>query len=110
MSFTESIKTCFKKYAVFEGRASRSEYWYWQLFSFLVLEAIHFIAATKDIEFVLKCIFLVAVMFPSLAVAFRRVQDTNHRWWTAFIPLYNIYLYLIAGDKGDNDYGEDPLT
>lgn len=109
MSFTESIKTCFCKYAVFEGRASRSEYWYWQLFVFLVLGTIHIIAATEEIAIVLKSIFFVVVMFPSIAVAFRRVQDTNHCWWTAFIPLYNIYLYLISGDNGENDYGEDPL-
>lgn len=109
MSFIESIKSCFKKYAVFDGRASRSEYWYWQLFMFLVLETIRFIAATKDIALVLQSTFLISVLFPSLSVAFRRVQDTNHSWWTAFVPLFNIYLYLIAGDKGENDFGEDPL-
>ena len=109
MRFTESIKTCFRKYAVFEGRASRSEYWYWQLFIHIVLVAISFIAAAKAIAFVLQCFFLASVFFPSLAVAFRRVQDTNHSWWTSFIPLYNIYLFLIAGDKEENDYGEDPL-
>lgn len=110
MSFTESIKTCFQKYAIFKGRASRSEYWYWHLFLFLVLVVIHIIAVTKEIVFVLQSIFLVAVMFPSLFVTFRRVQDADHSWWTTFIPLYNIYLYLIAGDKGENDYGEDPLV
>lgn len=109
MSFKESIKTCFRKYAVFEGRASRSEYWYWQLFLLAVLLAIRFVASTIEIRLVLQYIFLVVVAFPTFAVSLRRVQDTNHSWWTVFIPLYNIYLYLITGDKGENDYGEDPL-
>lgn len=109
MSFTESIKTCFQKYAFFEGRASRSEFWYWQLFCFLVQQAIYFVAATEEIAFILHCIFLVVVMFPTIAVSIRRVQDTNHCWWTALIPLYNIYLYLIAGDEGTNEYGDNPL-
>ena len=109
MSFKESIKTCFCKYAVFEGRASRSEYWYWQLFIFLTSIAIDFIAASREIEFVLMSFFFIAILFPSVTVSIRRVQDTNHSWWTAFVPLYRIYLFLIAGDKGDNYYGEDSL-
>jgi uncharacterized membrane protein YhaH (DUF805 family) len=36
MTFGKAIKTCFKKYCVFKGRARRSEYWYWILFTFLV--------------------------------------------------------------------------
>ena len=36
MGFVEAIKTCFGKYATFEGRARRSEYWYFCLFNFLV--------------------------------------------------------------------------
>lgn len=105
MSFTESIKTCFKKYAVFEGRASRSEYWYWQLFVFLAVFLVSFITASET----MGNIIYIALLLPCIAVTVRRMHDTGHSGWCAIIPLYNIYLCFVAGDEGANEYGEDPL-
>ena len=36
MEFIQAINTCFKKYIIFNGRAKRSEYWYWRLFELFV--------------------------------------------------------------------------
>ncbi len=105
MSFTESIKTCFQKYVVFEGRASRSEYWYWQLFAYIVVFAVSFITASEAMGYLVN----LALLLPSIAVAVRRMHDTGHSGWCAIIPFYNIYLCFISGDEGANEYGEDPL-
>ena len=105
MSFTESIKTCFQKYAVFEGRASRSEYWYWQLFVYLAVFVVSFVTASESMGH----LTYIALLLPCIAVAVRRMHDTGHSGWCAIIPLYNIYLCFVAGDEGANEYGEDSL-
>ena len=75
MTFGESISTCFSKYAAFDGRASRSEYWWWFLFTFLAS------AATGIISETLSALFSLAVLLPSLAVGARRLHDTNRSAW-----------------------------
>ena len=97
MDFITSIKTCFTKYADFNGRASRSEYWWFFLATFIVsyIPFIGFIAS-------------IAALLPSIAVAVRRMHDTGHSGWFVLIPFYNLYLCIIAGTPGPNEYGDDP--
>lgn len=103
MGFVEAIKTCFSKYFCFEGRARRSEFWYFWLLSFILglIPVINWIAG-------------IALLIPSLAVAIRRLHDTNRSgWWFLLflIPLVNlvlIYFYICEGTKGDNNFGPDP--
>jgi uncharacterized membrane protein YhaH (DUF805 family) len=71
MTFTESIKTVFSKYADFNGCASKSEYWWWVLFVFVAmfpLVAIHPMLAR---------VFWIAIMLPFIAVTTRRLHDTD---------------------------------
>lgn len=134
MGFTEAIKTCLKeKFATFKGRASRSEYWWYCLFNFIVPSALWLAAFILSIIIgcidvsagmifaglagILVVIALLALLIPSLAVAVRRLHDTNHSgWWLliCLIPfigaLYLLYLYVSAGTPGENDYGPDPLA
>jgi len=88
MSFTESIKTVFfYKYATFKGRASRSEFWWANLF-LLILFAVSF-----AINEILYFIFALITLIPSFAVAFRRLHDTNRSGWHVII---NFILWVIA--------------
>ena len=104
MGFTGAIKACFGKYATFDGRARRSEYWYWVLFNTLVGLFLGWIP-------VLGWIICVLFILPSLSVCIRRLHDIGKSgWWTllGIIPLANFYLiYLLArkGSKEDNRYG-----
>lgn len=110
MNFFQSIKSVYKNYWNYKGRASRSEYWYFYLFSFLVA-----LLLTISSSF-LNLIFIVLNLIPNLFVAIRRLHDTNKSGWFMFISLIPIagpIIYLVRlckkSDEGDNDYGPNPL-
>ena len=92
MTFGESISTCFTKYAAFDGRASRSEFWWWFLFTFLAS------AATGIVSQTLSALFSLGVMLPSLALGARRLHDTNRSGWFLllwFIPLIGWIILIV---------------
>ena len=87
MDFQTSIKTCLNKYAVFSGRASRSEYWFFVLFGIL-LGIITAIIDTMILGYPfeengpINLIFSVAIIIPSISVTARRLHDINRSgWW-----------------------------
>lgn len=99
-----------KKYAVFSGRASRAEYWYFVLINFVVSFLIGFISrlvglADSSGQSILSNIYSLAVLVPSIAVGVRRLHDVGKSGWFLLIPFYNLYLLIIAGTAGDNKYG-----
>ena len=76
MTFAESIRTCFTKYADFNGTASRPEFWWFMLFVFIVALALNVVSTT------LGALFGLAVLLPQLAVGARRLHDTGRSgWW-----------------------------
>jgi len=80
MTFVESILVCFKKYAEFNGRASRSEFWWFALFITLIASAFAYIHETA------ASVFLIAVLLPLLAAGARRLNDTGKSpWWQLFL-------------------------
>ena len=106
MTFQESIKTCFSKYADFNGRAVRSEYWWFALFIVLVSMGLGIISE------IVSGLFSLAVLIPSLAAAARRLHDTNRSgWWQliAFIPFIGWIIIIIflaqEGNSDTNQYG-----
>jgi uncharacterized membrane protein YhaH (DUF805 family) len=104
MTFTESISICFKKYATFDGVASRSEYWWFWLFCVLGALAISLVSDT------LGGIFGLATLLPSLAAGARRLHDTDRSgWWllVMFVPLVGwiILVVLLAQEGKANRYG-----
>jgi len=105
MTFADSIKTCLTKYAEFSGRASRSEFWWFMLFSVLVN------CAAGQISNAVYGVVSLALILPSLAVGARRLHDVDKSgWWLllGLIPLVNIlliYWECHAGKNEDNQYG-----
>ncbi|MEM8526379.1 MAG: DUF805 domain-containing protein [Bacteroidota bacterium] len=98
-----------QRYAVFEGRARRSEYWYFVLFNFLISFGLGFLdGALGLLEFGTNTIYSLAVFIPSLAVAVRRMHDVGKSGWFILIPIYNLILAATEGDYGTNQYGPDP--
>lgn len=90
MSFAESVKTAFSKYATFSGRARRSEYWWWVLFQIILLIAVIVIsAAVRPLAWLLY-IEILATLIPSISVTVRRLHDTNHSGWWYLIGLVPI--------------------
>ncbi|MEP6869807.1 MAG: DUF805 domain-containing protein [Novosphingobium sp.] len=132
MTFSESIKTCLSKYTTWQGRASRSEYWFFFLFvmiSMAVAAAIDnalgttfkFMNPANGMEVSIGYGYTYALvglglMLPNLAVMVRRLHDTGRSgwwYWIALIPLIGIILLLVwfcsRGTVGNNEYGSDPL-
>ena len=95
------------KYAQFSGRARRSEYWYFALFSTIVSIILALIGLALHAPF-LGNIYSVGVLIPSIAVGVRRMHDVNKSGWFILIPIYNLILACTDGTSGDNEYGPDP--
>ncbi len=89
MTFGESIKTCFTKYVDFTGRASRSEFWWWALFCLLVSVGLSMVSQT------LSGLFGLATLLPYLAVAVRRLHDTDKSGWFLLLNLIPIIGWII---------------
>ena len=133
MGFGESIRICLNKYAQFNGRASRSEFWYFSLavvIYFFVAGIFLGIAQVADDVFdIATLILLIPIFIPCIAVAARRLHDINQSGWMQciFIPgfvadeflgtgwvIYMLtlalwaYWFSQAGKKGKNRFGIQP--
>jgi len=99
-----------KKYAVFTGRARRSEFWYFQLFTFIISTVLTFSISFIDSEIgvAVSFIFSLAIFLPRISVSARRMHDVGRSGWYMLIPIYSIILFATDGNKGQNEYGTDP--
>src|SRR4029078_12046184 len=91
-TFFGSILTCLSKYAEFNGRASRPEFWWFTLFVTLVASALTYFSQT------LASVFLIAVLLPFLGGGSRRLHDSAQSgWWQLFmlVPVAGIVLVGI---------------
>ena len=109
MSFGEAIRTVLRKYAEFEGRAGRPEFWWWTLFSFLVSSALSVFnviplgvpteyGAVASVGSVLTGLWGIAVLLPSLAVTVRRLRDAGYGWANIFwilLPIAGLIVLII---------------
>jgi len=78
MNFIESIQSAYKNFFNFSGRASRSEYWYFVLFSFLLSIPLNFVGAlNEEILISISVAYLIIIGIPNLAVTARRFQDSG---------------------------------
>ena len=116
MDFQTSVKTCFKKYADFSGRALRSELWWFALFGVLggiVTTIIDVMILGYSIESYgpVNIIFSVVLILPGIAVTARRLHDVNRSGWWQLIELTIVGILLILvwnvteGEKKKNKYG-----
>jgi uncharacterized membrane protein YhaH (DUF805 family) len=116
MGFGEAIKSGFSNYVGFSGRAVRSEYWYWILFV-IIAEIVTSIIDYAIGAQVTTGLFGLVTFLPSLAVAIRRLHDTDRTgWWIllGLIPLIGWIILLIwycsRGTPGPNRFGSDHLV
>ncbi len=110
-----------KKYAVFQGRARRKEFWMFALFNLLfsiILGIIDVLIGTYNWQSdtgLLSSIYSLFVILPNLAVTTRRLHDINRSgWWQLLylIPIIGwlvlLYFFVSKGNIGANRFGEDP--
>ncbi len=124
MDMVTAVKTVLGKYATFSGRAARPEYWWWVLATvilFFVLGLIDgalvapmmgFEAFEPNAGQPLSVIASLALLVPNLAVAARRLHDTDRSgWWLllGLIPIIGslvlIYFLVQKGTEGSNRFG-----
>ena len=97
-----------RKYADFNGRARRKEYWYFVLFFYILIFLAAFFGRALHIGLGLYFICVLGCLVPGIAVAVRRMHDVGKSGWYCIIPIYNLILACTDGTKGTNEYGPDP--
>ena len=114
MNFLESLKTCYKKVFNYRGRASKSEYWGFQLYFTLFAILTFYLIETHTFGQVLFVLWVFNNL-PLLSAAVRRFHDMNKSGWSvlwSLVPFIGAFIVLImlAGDgsKGKNIFGPNP--
>ncbi len=113
--------TVLQKYAVFEGRARRAEFWFFVLVNTIISFALGLLGVviaggdTDHPALLIYNVYAFGVLLPYLAVAVRRLHDTGRSGWWLFIGLIPIVgavmlliFYVQDSDSGDNEYGPNP--
>lgn len=120
MGFTESVRTVLTRYAVFSGRARRSEYWWFVLFSV----AVGIVASILDRALgtdtangtgVVGGLVSLALLVPGLAVQVRRLHDTGRSGWWVLLNLLVVIGWIVLlvffvqdSKPGSNRFGANP--
>ena len=104
-----------KKYAVFDGRAHRTEFWLFFLFSLMISFFLGVIVGLVESLWFITTLYALAVLIPGLAVSVRRLHDTNRSgWWilTGLVPILGwialLIFYVEDSQPGANQYGPNP--
>jgi uncharacterized membrane protein YhaH (DUF805 family) len=121
MDFMTAVRTCLSKYVDFSGRARRSEFWWFALFTFLVGIVTGVIDSILGTDYdnttggLVNSLGSLALLLPSLAVAVRRLHDTGRSGWWILLGLIPIVGWIILlvwyctdGTRGPNEHGADP--
>jgi len=117
MDFKTSVSTVLNKYVEFSGRASRSEFWWFVLFSVIGNIITGILDEVLGTVAAINLLFSLAILLPSIAVGVRRLHDTDRAgWWLllSFIPIVGwlvlLYFNVQKGTDGENRFGADPLA
>jgi len=137
MGFGQAVRTCLGKYGTFSGRASRSEFWWFYLFTTIVsgipiLLGGIFLGVSSGssadgsaggislliavLLYIVGVLVSLAFLVPSIAVGCRRLHDRGTSGWLQLlllVPCANIVLiifWILAGTNGDNIYGPRPTN
>ena len=89
MTFTDAVGVCFKKYVDFNGCASRSEFWWWVLFTVIVT------LVCERVSYSLSGAFTLATFLPNIAVSVRRLHDTNRSGWWLLLYLVPVIGWIV---------------
>ena len=110
-----------QKYAVFEGRAHRTEYWMFTLINFIIAIILVVLSGNTGTTAdrgpsTLIVIYYLAILLPTLGVTIRRLHDTDRSgWWIliGFVPIIGgiwlLVLMILSGTPGDNRFGPEPI-
>ena len=122
MNFGEAIKSGFGNYVTFSGRAARSEFWYWTLFTALadlvggIIDGALGTGGLIGGPGLIGAVITLALLLPGVAVSVRRLHDLDRTGWWVLIVFTGIGIILLIvwncmkGTTGSNSFGADPLA
>ncbi|WP_444998280.1 DUF805 domain-containing protein [Aliikangiella sp. IMCC44359] len=102
-----------KKFADFNGRARRKEYWMFVLFYLIIYIALNIIDSLLGTMFI-SLIFILVMLIPSISIATRRLHDTSRSgWWQllSLIPIVGgivLIVFLAQDSHAENSFGPNP--
>jgi uncharacterized membrane protein YhaH (DUF805 family) len=114
-----NVVACLDKYAVFEGRATRSEYWSFALVFGLANWVLNILYRSTGFRLfsVVAALLSLLVLVPSLAVSWRRLHDIGKKgswYFIIFVPIVGVILMIVwccrDSQPGDNEYGPNPKS
>src|SRR3954451_13593668 len=115
MSWLEWYPTVLRRDAVFDGRASRPEFWWFQLVNAIVVVVLYIILAAAGASRAIADLYQLAVLLPSIGVQIRRLHDIDRSgWWIlfGFVPIIGWIMMIVwlarQGTPGPNRYGPSP--
>jgi uncharacterized membrane protein YhaH (DUF805 family) len=101
-----------RRYAQFTGRAGRAEYWWFVLANLIVVVVLGALSRASVLFEIIYLLYALAVLIPGIAVAVRRLHDTNRTgWWLLIwlVPLVGFIILIVFlatdGDRAPNRYG-----
>lgn len=102
-----------KKYAEFNGRARRKEYWMFFLFAVIFSFVIGFTTGLLQAIFNIKLdfiptIYALAIFIPSISVGVRRMHDTNRSGWWLIVPIAGLIFLFLDSEQDENRFGPNP--
>jgi uncharacterized membrane protein YhaH (DUF805 family) len=115
MSWYQWYPVVIRRYVDFDGRASRPEFWWYQLCNVIIVAVLTVIGHAVNDRNAIADLYNLAVLLPSLAVGIRRLHDINRSGWWLLLNLLPIIGWIIiiiwaasAGTPGPNRYGVGP--
>ena len=120
LNIFNSFGICMKKFFNFRDRASRSEYWYFQLiFTIISIPLFIYEDSSNDAHLIYSGVsgILVLILFiPAISVSVRRLHDINKSGWFVLISVIPFIGWIILavmlidkGTLGKNKFGKYPL-
>lgn len=106
--------TVLQKYFDFSGRATRSEFWWFALFHFIIAVVLAVLSVAAEWLMILYILYGLGTLIPALGVTVRRLHDTGRSgWWyfITFVPLIGFFIllvFLVGGSDNENRYGPRP--
>lgn len=119
MTFVAAIKAFWKNYAVFRGRARRSEVWWVVLFIFalsfpiaLIDTLLFFDTITQTGSGPMSLLLLLVIFVPSLSLMVRRFHDVGLSGWFVILTLipfggavFAFVVSVLPTQQGANKFG-----
>jgi uncharacterized membrane protein YhaH (DUF805 family) len=113
------LKVVRDNYANFNGRARRKEYWMFTLVNVIIAIILAVIDNVAGLTYaggngIIGSVYSLIVLVPGIAAVVRRLHDTGRSGWnylwvlTCIGIFYVLYLLILEGDHGPNEYGADP--